>query len=334
MRTALSLVVAIGLAASLAACASGGTSSSSSTAKSSSSSSASGAASTNGACSETASGKVSDSVAVTGKTGSEPKVKFTTPLSVTTTQRTVVTTGTGAQIVKGDSFNVAFVLYNGTSGDAVTSVGYGSTAPTTFKDDESTFLPGLIRTINCATVGSRVVGVIPPSQAWGTAGQESLGVAATDSIVFVADILSKQAVRATGKDVAPKAGFPTVKLAADGTPTVTIPDSTPPTDLKIEVLKKGAGAVVADGDTVTVQYQGTNWTSKKVFDQSWGKTPASFATGSVVTGFGKAMVGQTVGSQVLVIIPPAEGYGTSGNEDAGIAGTDTLVFVIDILATS
>jgi peptidylprolyl isomerase len=54
----------------------------------------------------------------------------------------------------------------------------------------------------------------------------------------------------------------------------------------------------------------------------------------VVSGFGKAMVGQTVGSQVEVIIPPSEGYGTAGQESAGISGTDTLVFVIDILATS
>lgn len=339
MRTALSLVVALGLAASLAACSTGGSATSTSTPKSTSgstsaSTSAAGATATDGPCAATASGKISDAVAVSGKSGAEPTVKFSTPLTVTTTQRSVVTEGSGAQIVKGDSFTLAFVLYDGTTGKSVTSVGYGSSATASFTDDEASFLPGLIRTTNCATIGSRVVGVIPPSEAWGTAGQESLGVAGTDSLVFVADILAKVPTRATGKAVAPKAGFPTVKLASDGTPTVTIPDSTPPSKLSIEVLKKGTGTKVADGDTVTVQYQGINWSTKKVFDQSWGKSPASFATGSVVTGFGKAMVGQTVGSQVEVIIPPADGYGTAGNEDAGISGTDTLVFVIDILATS
>jgi len=37
---------------------------------------------------------------------------------------------------------------------------------------------------------------------------------------------------------------------------------------------------------------------------------------------------------VLLVIPPAEGYGTSGNSQAGISGTDTLVFVVDILDAS
>jgi peptidylprolyl isomerase len=34
---------------------------------------------------------------------------------------------------------------------------------------------------------------------------------------------------------------------------------------------------------------------------------------------------------VMLSIPPAEGYGTAGNSDAGIKGTDSLVFVVDII---
>jgi peptidylprolyl isomerase len=117
---------------------------------------------------------------------------------------------------------------------------------------------------------------------------------------------------------------------------VTIPPGTePPSDLQIEVLKKGDGPVVPDPANVTVQYQGVNWTTGEVFDQSWGKgTPSPFSTDQVVPGFAKAMIGQTVGSQVVVIIPPAEGYGEAGQPSAGIGGTDTLVFVIDILAVA
>ena len=47
-----------------------------------------------------------------------------------------------------------------------------------------------------------------------------------------------------------------------------------------------------------------------------------------------ALVGQKVGSRVLVVVPPAEGYGKDGNQQAGIKGTDTLVFVVDILAAN
>ena len=30
-------------------------------------------------------------------------------------------------------------------------------------------------------------------------------------------------------------------------------------------------------------------------------------------------------------LPPADGYGATGNSGAGITGTDTLVFVVDIV---
>ena len=54
----------------------------------------------------------------------------------------------------------------------------------------------------------------------------------------------------------------------------------------------------------------------------------------MIPGFKAAIVGQTVGSQVIVTIPPAEGYGAAGVPAAGIGATDTLVFVVDILAIS
>ena len=47
-----------------------------------------------------------------------------------------------------------------------------------------------------------------------------------------------------------------------------------------------------------------------------------------------ALQGQKVGSRVLLVIPPADGYGEQGNEQAGIKGTDTLFFVVDILGAS
>ena len=59
-----------------------------------------------------------------------------------------------------------------------------------------------------------------------------------------------------------------------------------------------------------------------------------FSTDGVIAGFRNALVGQQVGSQVLVVIPPADGYGAQGQPSAGIGGTDTLVFVIDILDTT
>ncbi len=53
-----------------------------------------------------------------------------------------------------------------------------------------------------------------------------------------------------------------------------------------------------------------------------------------IPGFDEGLIGQTVGSRVMLVIPPDKGYGETGNAQAGIAGTDTLVFVVDILAVS
>jgi peptidylprolyl isomerase len=41
-----------------------------------------------------------------------------------------------------------------------------------------------------------------------------------------------------------------------------------------------------------------------------------------------------VGSRVLLVIPPSLGYGKAGSAQAGIKGTDTLVFVVDILSAT
>ena len=114
---------------------------------------------------------------------------------------------------------------------------------------------------------------------------------------------------------------------------MTIPDADPPAELKVATVITGTGPVVGAGDSVTVQYQGVNWTSGEVFDESWGKGAANFTTDGVIAGFGDAMVGQTVGSRVVVIIPPDQGYGpTRRKPGRRHLGDDTLVFVIDILA--
>ncbi len=33
----------------------------------------------------------------------------------------------------------------------------------------------------------------------------------------------------------------------------------------------------------------------------------------------------------MLVVPPTDGYGKTGSSQAGIKGTDTLVFVVDIL---
>jgi peptidylprolyl isomerase len=322
VRKLASLVLAGALLASLAAC----------------SSSAPKGDGTIDGCTPTQPGKVSNSIKVSGKFDKEPTVKFATPTtSVKSTQRTVITLGKGKVAKKGAKVNVDFAIYNGTSGKELTSTKFdGATVPLTV--DTAKVLPGLAKTLQCSPVGTRVVGVIPPADAFKTTGSTDLGVGAKDSIVFVADLVSftPSALKtATGTKQAPVAGFPTVKVDAKNVPTVAIPKSAQPTTFKEEVLVKGSGKKVGHAVNVTVNYQLILWRTGKVVagNDTWaaGQT-APFNTGQVVKGFQQGIEGQTVGSRVLMILPPKLGYGTGGNSQAGIKGTDDLVFIVDILA--
>jgi FKBP-type peptidyl-prolyl cis-trans isomerase len=287
------------------------------------------------ACAPTPSGPASTAVTVTGAFGSKPKVHIVAPVSVKKTERTVLITGKGKAAVTGDEVKVDFTLYNANSGAELTATDYTAGKEQSFVVNTKLYLAGLIKTIHCSPEGSRVVGVIPPKDSWGNVGSEKLGVAADESIVFVADIVTVLPGRATGATQPATSGLPKVTVASDGTPTVTIPKADPPTDLKIEVLKKGNGKILASGDTVRFQYVGVNWSTGQVFDETWGHAnPVTSTTDSSLPGFNKAIIGQTVNSQVLVVVPPSDGYGATGGPDgSGIGPTDTLVFVIDILPT-
>lgn len=128
--------------------------------------------------------------------------------------------------------------------------------------------------------------------------------------------------------------------AFDTKPSVTFPATSAPKQLIAQTVVAGTGSTVASGDTVIMNYQGDVWPTKvgaapKVFDSSFSRrAPTGFVigTGAVIPGFDKTLVGRRLGSRLILSIPPADGYGSSGNSQAGISGTDTLVFVIDLLS--
>ncbi|MFD0854960.1 FKBP-type peptidyl-prolyl cis-trans isomerase, partial [Actinomadura adrarensis] len=132
--------------------------------------------------------------------------------------------------------------------------------------------------------------------------------------------------------------LPTVgPVEAGKGPKVTIPKSDPPGDLRAEVLIEGTGPVTTKNDTVLVKYKGINWRDGKEFDTTWDDSslaPFPLNTTDGMKGFFQSLQGKKIGSRVLLVIPPEDGYGKDGNPQAGIKGTDTTVFVVDILGTS
>ena len=118
-------------------------------------------------------------------------------------------------------------------------------------------------------------------------------------------------------------------------PVLTFPDAAPPADLVVQVLVPGTGEVVEAGDDIEVNYLGQSW-GGGVFDNSYDRRSTitfGIGVGQVIGGWDEGLVGQQVGSRVLLSIPSHLGYGDRGVPQAGIRGGDTLVFVVDIVST-
>jgi peptidylprolyl isomerase len=275
-------------------------------------------------------------VTATGSFGKTPNVTIPKAKAGSTLAVKTVIQGTGTTLTKSDAMAANFVLYfwDGTS---------SSLKANTFTSNPTmiggSMLPGLETALIGQKVGSRVLAVIPPAQGYGTSGDSQLGIKGTTTLVFVIDVLKAYSATAgaTGSQESNGGGnLPTVSAKAGSAPTLTFSSSSPPSGLVTKTLVKGNGPKIVKGEYVIAQYVGYIWRTKKTFGSSWSSgTPFGFVVGAspeqVIPGWDKALVGQTVGSRVLLSIPPAEGYGSAGQSQAGIKGTDTLVFVIDIV---
>lgn len=265
-------------------------------------------------------GASAEGITVTGDFGAAPTVEITTPLDADdlTLERTVSIEGTGAALAAGDFVDYAVTVVDGTTGDVLEQLGYapGEVLPEQVSIESGGQLFG------CATVGSRLTLAA-------VTGAEDVPL-----VIYVIDVLDITPTAAWGEAQDAVDGLPTVTLADDGTPSITIDTAaTPPTETQVATLKKGDGYTVESGDSVLIQYRGARWSTGELFDggDTWaGGSPYSAATTGFVAGFQKALEGQTVGSQVLVVITPADGYGEGEINDSDLVG-ETLVFVIDIL---
>ncbi len=276
------------------------------------------------------------SVTVAGAFGTTPVVKIPKLDADNKLTTKTVIQGTGATVTKADAMAANFVLY---FWDGKTS----SLKANTFTQNPTviggTMLPGLETALIGQKVGSRVLAVIPPAEGYGTSGNSQLGITGSTTLVFVIDVLKSYAdtASATGTQESNGGGaLPTVTAHSGSAPTITIPADKPPAALVTKTLIKGTGPKIAKGQYIIAQYTGYIWRTKKVFDSSWTTgSPFGFVIGAspeqVIPGWDSGLSGQTVGSRVMLVIPPKDAYGSTGASQAGINGTDTLVFVVDII---
>jgi len=277
-----------------------------------------------------------ETIAIEGDLGSDPEVTWDGELSADDVESKVIIEGDGDELETGDQVFAHIWIGNGTTQEKAYST-YDGSQPQLLTVDEKALSPLFLEGVEGQTIGSRVALTASAETAFGPQGNTSLGIGNKDSILTVIDIVS--AIEDGPEGTENKApgwvpGFQGDPAAPTGFDFAGVPE--PTGKLQQATLIQGEGPVVEQGQTIAVDYLGQVFDAKKPFDESYTTNPASFAigTGGVIKGWDQALVGKNVGSRVVLAIPPDLGYGKEGNKQAGIKGTDTLYFVVDILGAA
>ncbi|MCD0450098.1 FKBP-type peptidyl-prolyl cis-trans isomerase [Actinocorallia sp. API 0066] len=280
-------------------------------------------------------------VEVSGEFGVRPQVEF--PRGGAPGSELALDTaieGDGREVAEGDLVVADYVGYAWASGGTSKLIGSSYQGGTPVAFPSWSLVPGLKRALVGQKAGSRVVAVIPPKEGYGSQGSARLGITGSDALVYVLDVRATFGGDAAVKDApafAEAASLPEVEAGA--VPVVKVPKAAPPTKLTVRTVKTGPGPEVKAGDLLAIQYVGALWRDGKVFSSSWsdGKVYAAvIGQEQVIKGWDEALVGQKVGSRLLVVAPPDKAYGAKdmkvkGLPKYGIKATDTLVYVIDVL---
>ena len=280
-----------------------------------------------------------DSLSIKGEHGKAIRVDWDGRIEMEDgSDTTVLSEGDGDEVAAGNEVTAHIWIGNGYTESESFST-YDSKTPQTLTLNDS-LAEGFRDSLEGQQVGSRVATVAVADEFFGNGGNPSLQIANKDTIVVIMDILDTAEVleKPQGKAQEAPAWAPEVLTDADDAVTgLDFTDAPKPNGRLLGAdLVVGDGAKVEKGQTITVNYLGQVYGGDAPFDESFSKSPASFGigTGQVIKGWDKALVGKTIGSRVLLAIPPAWGYGEAGQPGAGIKGTDTLYFVVDILAAS
>ena len=258
--------------------------------------------------------------------------------TIDTPESTTVTTlveGDGDEVAAGDTVSTYLYLGDGTTKKDVYS-DYDNGAPESIPNNDQV---GEVFTklFAGATYGSRVVAVTTPTELFGSAGENQLGVDPGDSLVVVADLVEKAAVAPTPTDDKAHDASPDTQpkvVEEKGKPTGLdfsgVAEPALDTPVQRVVLKEGTGPAVKASDTVTVNYLGATYQAKSPFDESYSGEPLTSSLSGLIQGWSIGLTGVKVGSRVLLQIPPSYGYGADGSGES-IPGNATLWFVIDVL---
>jgi peptidylprolyl isomerase len=271
-----------------------------------------------------------DKVTVSGEYGKAPKVAVKAPWAIDKTRTKVLTPAKGGlQVKEGQTVEVNYTGVDGRTGKTFDS-SFTRGAPIAF--NLAQVVPGFSKGLVGQRQGSRVLVAMPGIDGYDSAGgNPQAGIEVGDTLIFVVDLVRVQLSGPEGTSVKPKPGLPAVTVK-DGKPEITVPKSDPPTTLQVQPLIRGKGQKVGENDQITFNYRWVRWSDGKLLEESYGSQPAISPLSGLLPGMVKGLTGQPVGSRILLVIPPADGY-PEGNATPSIKPTETLVIVVDLLFT-
>lgn len=271
-----------------------------------------------------------DGITVTGKRLEAPKIEFDKPLRIDQTRFEVLEPGEGLKAAADGLVSVHYYGVNARTGD-VFDESFSGEAPATFQLNQ--VIPGFQKGLTGQQPGSRVLIAVPGEDGYDSSYQidpqfAPEGYELFDTLLFVVDITDVSLTEPSGTAVTPPAGLPTVSTGT-GKPTVTIPATAAPTSMVAQTLIEGTGREVEAADTILARYVGYSWKTGEIFDDGFA-TPTSEAMANLIPGWTKGLKGKTVGSRVLLVLPPADGFPEGANNPPVEKG-DTVVYVVDLL---
>ena len=274
-----------------------------------------------------------DGIDATGGFGEAPEVTVPFPWAIDSTKTKILVQGTGATVDTVGYVDVNYYGVNARTGEKFDD-SYSRGSSMSFPLNG--VVPGFSKGLTGQKVGTRLIIAMPGADGYDSqGGQSDAGIEIGDTLIFVVDILKTQFSQPTGTTVTVSdSSLPTVTGDLES-PTVTIPSGNPPSTLVVQPLITGpdANVVVAQGDGLVVDYAEYIWDTGKMVRQTYGFSPLRGNLSDTIPGWQQALVGQPLGSRLLLVVPPDQAY-PQGAPKIGIPQGSTMVYVVDILFSS
>ena len=287
------------------------------------------------------SGNASSLVTTAKGDSGQPEVSFPTPLITPERQVSIVHEGEGEPARAGGYVDFDVSVFVGSDEMYLTGSSYNPMNPVRRPVDPEA--PDFFaEVLECQKPGAQVVVTAALADIFGPIDEDDY-LQNSSTVVAVIDVHNTYPGRADGSARLPQSGMPTITQAPTGHHGFSFPNAPIPEDLRVSVLKMGDGETIARGDFVAAHFTGVVWNTREVFISSFdqgvplgiiAEDQTTSATGEgLIPGLAEALIGQTVGSQVLVSVPPELGY-RQENLPPGVGENQTVVFVFDILGVS